>query len=51
MSLTFAFSSQESSVEVREESDSGVRAEVDFSSEGSDSSVDPVLFKRCVLLS
>jgi hypothetical protein len=40
-----AFSSVETTVEVGEESDAGVGAEVDFASKGGDSGVDPVVME------
>ena len=50
MSLAFAFSSQESSVKVGEESDTGMRAQVDFAGKRGDSNVDPVLVEGGVFL-
>ena len=44
------FASVEAAVEVREQSDSGVRAQVDFASEGGDSGVDPVVVERSQLV-
>jgi hypothetical protein len=39
------FSSMETTIEMREQSDSGVGTKIDFTSEGSDSSVDPVVIQ------
>ncbi len=50
VSLAFAFSSQESSVKVGEESDTGMRAQVDFAGKRGDSNVDPVLVEGGVFL-
>jgi hypothetical protein len=48
--LALAVSSVAATVEVREESDAGVGAEVDFSGEGGDSDVQPVVVEGSVLL-
>ena len=50
MELGLAVSSVEATIEVREESDAGVGTKVDFSCEGSDSDVQPVLIEGSVFL-
>lgn len=51
MRLRGAVSSLQSSVDVREQSDSGVRPEVDLPGEGCDSPVDPIVVDRGELVS
>lgn len=48
--LALAVSSVEATIEVGEESDTGVGAQVDFSGEGGDSDVQPVVIEGSVLL-
>lgn len=50
MSLGLAASSQTTTIEVGQQSDSGVRTQVDFAGEGSDSDVDPVFVEGCKFL-
>ena len=44
--LRSAVSSLQSTIDVRQKSDSGVGSEVDFTSKGSNSNIDPVLVER-----